>query len=288
MQVELLADYACRCGENPLWHPDHQRLYWTDIPTGRLFWYDPASESHEQCYEGRPVGGFTIEADQCLLLFMDRGTVAVWRDGQLIPVIEEIPDERETRFNDVIADPAGRVFCGTMPVKNQRLGRLYRLDPDHTHRVLLEGIGVSNGLGFTPDRQRLYYTDTPVRTIWLFDYDGETGAITNQRPFVEVPDREGEGGPDGMTVDAEGGVWSARWGGSCVVRYDPDGREVQRIEVPAPHVTACAFGGAELEELYITTAGGADKDKQGEAAGALFRVRPGVKGVEEFRSRIGG
>src|SRR4029079_13276105 len=148
VQPELIADYACVTGEGPLWHPAEQRVYWVDIPKGRLFRYHPASGAHEICFEGEVLGGFTIQADQSLLLFMARGAVKIWRDGTLTTVIDEIPEERESRFNDVIADPAGRVFCGTMPTKD-RLGRLYRLDLDGTLRKLLDDIGCSNGMGFT-------------------------------------------------------------------------------------------------------------------------------------------
>ncbi len=294
MEPELIADYQCVVGEGPLWHPDEQRVYWTDIVTGRLFRYDPATGQHEQIYSGEQVGGFTIQADGALLLFMERGKIATWRDGTLTTLIEEIPAERPTRFNDVIADPRGRVLCGTI---SPRYGeddappvqaRLYRLDPDLTLTVLLEGIGVSNGMGFTPDQTGLYYTDTHTRDISLFDYDAETGAIANRRQFVLVPDGPDEGAPDGMTMDAEGCVWSARWGGGCLVRYAPDGRQLQRIAFPARKVSSAIFGGPDLTDLYGTTAGGHQNDVDGPGAGALCRVRPGVRGVREFRSRIGG
>src|SRR5690348_1989432 len=128
MQLEVICDYRCEIGENPLWHDIEKRLYWCDIPTGRLFRYDPGNGKHEQFYQGEIVGGFTIQADGSLLLFMAHGAVKLWRKGSLTTLIDEIPEERETRFNDVIADPAGRVFCGTMPA-GPRPGRLYRLDP---------------------------------------------------------------------------------------------------------------------------------------------------------------
>lgn len=284
MQPELIADYECHTGENPLWHPFEQRLYWTDITHGKLFRYDPANGKHEQCYSGAPVGGFTIQADGKLLLFMARGAIAQWREGGLDYIVEEIADERESRFNDVIADPVGRVFCGTMPTPT-RPGRLYRLDLDGKLHQLLEGIGVSNGLGFTLDRRRLYYTDSVARSIYLFDYDDQTGALTNQRVWLRTP--EGAGSPDGLTVDAEGYVWSARWDGSALYRYTPDAVEERRIEFPARKVSSVVFGGNDLSDLYVTTAlTDGTRASEGAGAGALFRLRLGLRGLPEFFSRI--
>jgi D-xylonolactonase len=283
MQPELLADYQCNTGEGPLWHPTEHVVYWTDIPAGKLFRYDPATGRHEQCYQGKPVGGFTIQDDGSLLLFMARGAVSIWRDGSLTTVLEDIPDERETRFNDVFADPVGRVYCGTMPTA-QRKGRLYRLNPDRKLSLLLEGIGVSNGMGLTLDRKQFYYTDSPARQIYVFDYDQATGALSNRRIFVDVADEEGT--PDGMTVDAEGYVWSARWDGWCLVRYAPDGHEVQRIHFPAKQVSSVTFGGPDYTDMYVTTAGGDNKSENGPGAGALFRLRLGIQGLPEYPSRI--
>jgi D-xylonolactonase len=286
MEPELIADYGCVTGEGPLWHPQEQRLYWVDIPKGQLFRYDPTTGAHEQCYEdptGAAIGGFTIQADGALLLFMARGAVKIWREGEPTAIIEEIPDERESRFNDVIADPVGRVFCGTMSTQD-RLGRLYRLDVDGTLSKLLDDVGTSNGMGFTPNRQQMYYTDSRKREIYLFDYDQASGALTNQRLFVRVPD--GEGVPDGMTVDAEGFIWSARWNGGCLVRYTPSGDEVLRIPFPAKKVSSVIFGGLDYTDMYVTTAGGDNKAQEGDGAGALFRLKLGIKGAPEFMSRI--
>lgn len=284
MVPQPLADYACNTGEGPLYHPDENCVYWTDIPAGRLFRYDVATGHHGQCYSGEPVGGFTLQDDGALLLFGARGAVHIWRNGELTPVLTDIPDERETRFNDVIADPEGRVFCGTMPTKDRK-GRLYRLDTDGSLHLLLEGIGCSNGMGFTPDGTKMYYTDSGAREIYLFDYDRATGALTNQRLFARVP--EGEGVPDGMTVDANGNVWSTRWDGSCMVCYAPDGTEIQRITFPARKVSCVTFGDSDYGTMYITTAGGHIKETDGALAGNLFRLRlDGVRGVPEFRSRI--
>lgn len=283
MQPEMIADYACTVGEGPLWHPTEQKLYWVDILTGRMFRFDPAAGEHEQCYAGDVIGGFTIQDDGALLLFGARGAVKTWRDGQTETIIEEVPDERETRFNDVFADPEGRVYCGTMPTK-ERLGRLYRLDPDRTLTLLLEGIRVSNGMGLTLDHKQLYYTDSGAKKIYLFDYDRATGAITNQRVFLDSTDQEGV--PDGMTVDAAGNVWSARWDGSRLTQYAADGTEMQRISFPAKKVSSVIFGGPDYRDMYVTTAGGDKKEENGPGAGALFRLQLGIQGLPEFPSRI--
>ena len=165
MEPELIANYECVTGEGPLWHPQEQRVYWADIPKGKLFRYDPKTGQHELFFDsGAVIGGFTFQDDGSILLFMDRGAVKLLRDGKLETIIEEIPDERESRFNDVFADPEGRVFCGTMPTPT-RQGRLYRLDPDRTLTLVLEGITCSNGMGLTLDRKQLYYTDSMVKKI---------------------------------------------------------------------------------------------------------------------------
>jgi D-xylonolactonase len=283
MNPEMVADTRCPLGEGPLWHPGEGRVYWTDITAGRLFRYSPADGTHEQCYAGTPVGGFTIQEDGSLLLFMDRGRIASWRDGTLESIVEEIPEARETRFNDVAVDPAGRVFCGTVGTP-ARAGRLYRLDPDGTLHVVQEDIGISNGIGFSPEHDRMYYTDTSQQRIDVFDYDEASGAVANRRPFAEVPVADGL--PDGLTVDAAGHVWSARWNGSHLVRHAPDGAEVQRVAFPALKVSSAAFGGPAYADLYVTTAGGDDRAKEGAGAGALFRLTPPVGGRPEPLSRI--
>ena len=284
MQPELIADYACVTGEGPLWHPMERRLYWGDIPQGRLFRYNPYTRHHEQIYEGRVVGGYTIQADGSLLLFMDRCSIAVLRNGDLDFVVDQIDDQVDNRFNDVITDPAGRVFCGTMPGPDGRPATLYRMDTDGSLTTLLDDVGLSNGMGFTTDLSVMYYTDSLARTIYTFDYDVDTGELSNQRVFVETPD-DGTV-PDGMTVDAEDHVWSARWDSSSLYRYSPDGVEVARIEFPARKTSSVIFGGRDLTDLYVTTAGGQDKANEGPGAGALFRVNVGVQGKPEFLSRI--
>ncbi len=285
-QPKLIADYQCQVGENPLWHAQEKRLYWTDIPTGRLFRYDPATGHHEQCYHGEVVGGFTIQADGALLLFMKRGAIAIWREGQLTYVVNEIPAERNGRFNDVIADGYGRVYCGTvsLPV-GTRPGRLYRLDMDGSLHLMVDDVTISNGLAFTPDRQHLYYTDTGRRTIYKFDYDEKTGALTNRQVWLQTPANAGY--PDGMTVDADGFIWSARWDGAALYRYTPEGVEEHRIPFPARKVSSVTFGGNNFSQMYVTTAlDEGTKEQEGPGAGGLFNLSVGVGGIPDNLSRI--
>jgi len=164
-------------------------------------------------------------------------------------------------------------------------GTLYRLDPDGSIRPVEWNVGTSNGLGFTPDGRGLYYTDTGARVIYLYDYSPETGEISHRRVFLRLgPDDPG--GPDGMTVDAEGYVWSARWNGGALYRYAPDGREVLRVPFPARKVSSVTFGGADYTDIYVTTALREDRSVEGPGAGALFRLRAGVRGVPEFLSAV--
>ena len=284
MEPKLVADYLCETGEGPIWHSTARRLYWTDIPTGRMFWFDPETGQHQQFYEGASVGGFTVQKDGSLLLFMEKGAVATYRDGKLEYIIEEIPAERETRFNDVAADPRGRVFCGTMPAPDHP-GTLYRLDLNGSITPVVENVAVSNGIGFTGDLKQMYFTDSPTHRIDIFDYDVSTGELSNRRPFVEIESNDGI--PDGLTVDAEDPVWSARWDGSSLCRYTPTGELERRIWFPARKVSSLTFGGPDLTDIYVTTAGGPNRAAEGPGAGGLFRLDLGIRGRSEFLSGIG-
>ena len=234
------------------------------------------------------MGGFTLQADNSLLLFMDKGTVAVWDDGQIVQtIVDTIPAEIEQRFNDVTADPEGRVFAGTMPFDNveQRSGRLYRLDRDGSYTVVLEEVGVPNGMAFTFDRRFFFFIDSLDNVVWKFDYDQETGAISNRRAFIEF--NSDDGIADGMTLDGEGNLWIAMARGWKVVQYGPDARLKRSIELPASFVSSVAFGGQDLSQLFVTTGRLPEGEELGSAAGTLIALRPGPTGVPELRSRIG-
>lgn len=288
--VERIADTRAETGEGPLWHPEEERLYWVDIPPGHLYRYDPATDDHERVYEtpeGSPLGGFTIQTDGALCLFTDEGRVSRWDPAEGGEAEQLARIDADTRFNDVIADPEGRVFCGTMP--GEELGNLYRLDTDGSWGVVVEDVDIPNGMGFSRDVGTFYFTESEAHRIYAFDYDRESGEISNRRTFVETP--EDDGIPDGMTVDEDGYVWSARWDGGRALRYDREGDAVAEIPAPARKVSSVTFGGAEYEDLYLTTALGgpeAGRDEEGEGAGAVFRYSDvEVPGVPEFRSAIG-
>lgn len=284
MEAQLVVDLPCQVGESPYWHPFEHKLYWLDIPAGRMYRYDPVTGANELVYEGPQIGGFTVQADGSLLLFGERGFVKTWRDGQLTTLIEEIPAERDTRFNDVCADPEGRVFCGTMPGSNHPAS-LYRLDTDGSLRQVLSDVSLSNGMAFTLDLKQLYHTDTRRHVVNLYDYDRASGEIKYNRVFAQVSPEQGR--PDGLITDVEGGVWSARFAGGCLVRYSSEGRETEQLTLPAKNVTCPTFAPDDYSDMYITTGGGQDRAANGPLAGALFKVKPPVRGVPRFLSRVG-
>jgi len=279
---EVIANFKCHTGESPLWHPDERCLYWVDIPAARLFRFYPQTGLTQTYDTGVAVGGMTIQEDGRLLLFMAEGAVKLWKEGVSETVIEALPEERGNRFNDVIADPEGRVFCGVMSTE-QREGRLYCLHPEGRMTVALESTKTANGMGFTPDLKQMYFCDSGERTISVLDYDRASGQLSNRRLLAQPEGDEGK--PDGMTVDAEGFIWSARWNGSRVVKMSPDGESLEHWLFPTQKVSCVTFGGDDLTDLYVTTGGGQNVVENGELAGALFRLNIGVKGRPEFRSR---
>lgn len=283
----IVADYLCEVGEGCLWHSDQQAIYWIDIPKGRLFRYDHRDKSHSEIYNDRPIGGFTIQQDGTLLCFRDRGNIVLLDpDGKpLKTVINSLPELSTTRFNDVIATPAGSVFAGTMSC-DELPGRLYHFKPDGSHRLLLEGQGTPNGMGFSPDENRMYYQDSRQQKLWCFAYDGANDSLSQQQLLRVAKDEGDRGRGDGMCVDARGQLWSARWDGACVLECDGKGQPTTHHELPAKCITSVCFGGPQLDEIYITSAGGNDRETKGPAAGALFKLELGITGKLEYRSRF--
>jgi D-xylonolactonase len=284
MNIELVCQYHNICGESPTWHGGEGRLYWVDNEDGKMFSFEPATGEHGLRFAERTVAAMTVQADGSMLLFMDKGSIGIWREGRLDGyVVEEIPGERGSRFNDVVADPQGRVYGGTMAGEGTP-GRLYCIERDGSYRVMLEGVAVPNGMGFTLDEKRMYFTDSMARTIWLFDYERGSGDLTNQRVFVRL--EETDGLPDGLTVDGQGNVWSAVWGGGRVDCHSAEGKRLEQLAVPTANVSCAVFGGVAMDELYITTATIEDPSANEATAGALYRARVGVRGRNEYPSRI--
>src|SRR5262249_912727 len=238
--VELIADLNCDTGENPLWHPDKKKLFFVDIPPGTIYVYPPANGKCVPFARTRTTGGFTLQEDGSLLLFQDGRIATLEMDGTIREVAHNCCPGND-RFNDVIADPEGRVFAGTMGGN----GKLLRFDTDGTVTEMLNGLGIPNGMGFTLDLRGMYFTDSVPRKIYYFDYDRETGDLKNQRVFAEIP-RE-VGCPDGMAVDAEGFIWTAVWYGGRLRRYAPDGKLDREMFFPATQTSSVTFGGAGLD-----------------------------------------
>lgn len=279
----IVADTLCKTGEGPMWHERERRVYWVDIPAGVIHRYDPATGQHEQVLQHEPIGGYTFQEDGGLLLFQDRGAIRLFKDGAFTTIIEEIPEEREGRFNDVIADPEGRVYCGTMPV-GDRPGKLYRLDPDGSLHVAYEDAGLSNGMGFSPDLEWFYHSDSAKRHVTKARYNRASGELTER--VVWHVSEPGDDVPDGMTVDAEGLIWLAQWDGHCLLRLNEDGKEIERVLFPPRKVSSIIFGGDDYRDAYVTTANVNGRDFEGPGAGALWKVDLGVSGRPEFYSRL--
>jgi sugar lactone lactonase YvrE len=286
--VELVAPLNCEIGENPLWHRDMTRLFFVDIPPGKIYAYDPAEADCRVLGQTRITGGFTIQQDGSLLLFQDGRIATLALDGTLRQLASGLCSGKE-RFNDVIADPEGRVFAGVMDGN----GRLLRIDRDGSVTLISDGFGGPNGMGFTPDLRGMYFTDSSARTIYYFDYDRKTGNLSNRRTFVEIPVEEGL--PDGMTVDAEGYVWTAIWFGGRLKRYAPDGHWDRDLFLPVKQVSSVTFGGPDLADMYITTTSSTTADSLRATAphpgnargGGLYRTRVrGIGGKAPFRSKI--
>lgn len=269
-------------GEGPLWHPLEQRLYWVDIQTHVLFQSNHELTNFRSYHFDTPIGCFGFRKDGGLILGTGKG-FAFWKPGQEKPeyLWNPLPAREGVRMNDGKVDPAGRFWAGSMDVE-KRQGELYRLDPDLSRHTLLNGIGISNGLGWSPDCKTMYYTDTPKFAIFSFDYDMPTGNISNGNSFIKLPQDHREVVPDGLCVDQEGYLWGAHWNGWEVVRYDPQGNPTFRIEVPAQRVTSCYFGGKDLDQLFITTARAGLTDEaliKQPAAGDVFLFHTKTRGL---------
>jgi sugar lactone lactonase YvrE len=280
VDIELALDAKAQLGEGPIWDDVRQRLLFVDIMRGQVHEFDPVTGRDRVLDVGQPVGALapTVRGDWVLaardgFFRLDPET------GRVTLVAPVEADVADNRMNDGYVDARGRFWAGTMNLLGRRHGALYRLDPSGAVSRVLAGVTISNGLDWSPDGQRMYYVDTPTGRIDVFDFDEAGGRLANQRPFAAVPHTAGH--PDGLIVDAEGGVWLALWAGGALHRYAPDGRLDRVVPLPVTHPTKCAFGGPDRADLYVTSAWielSPERRAAQPLAGGLFRLRPGVQG----------
>lgn len=282
--AEPVGDVTAMLGEGPYWVPEDDCLLWVDIGSGRLHrTYFPLCETVTldlgAVSAAFPAvgGGILTVGGSRLTLHVPPGQGDQWTSR----LIAEVPAREAVRFNDAAVDPAGRVWVGSMHTgESEPLGELYRLDAPGVLTAVVHGVTVSNGLGWSPDGTRLYYADSPTRKVDVFDYDPATGEAGDRRVFADLSAFDGV--PDGLTVDADGCVWVAMWGGGVLRRLAPDGSQDATLQVPVSQPTNCAFGGPGMTDLYVTTAktGLTGEELRAQPlAGRLLRCRPGPVGL---------
>lgn len=280
----LACDTKSTLGEGPLWDDRTGHLIWVDILEGKLHSYDAEPSGSYVTTIIKPyISSIVPRHSVGYALTLQNGFYAFDPNTQNLSLLAEVEDRfTDNRFNDGKCDPAGRYLAGTMSLTDQPAkGSLYQLHAEHTVERLFSEVTISNGLAWSSDGGTMYFIDTPTRQIAAFDYNLVTGDAINRRTVVRFP--ENLGFPDGMTIDSEGMIWVAHWGGWQVSRWNPKtGVMLSSIPVPASQVTSCTFGGPNLDQLFITTARvGLDEEDlvKHPFAGGLFRAFPGVKGV---------
>ena len=276
-----VTDPGAETGEGPRWDPAAGILWWVDVDGGRVHRYDPASGADTAIDLGVVVGAVNPRAGGGLVVAVDlRVALLDWETGALETLATLASGPAPSRTNDAVCDPAGRLWVGTCAADwqpNPGAGSLYRVDPDGTVTRAIPSVTLSNGLAWRPDGRELFYVDTPTQRIDAYPADPATGELGPRRTVAVIPDAAGM--PDGLVLDADGLLWVGLWGGGAAWRIDPaDGRCVGVVEVPTPNVTACAFGGPALDDLYLTTAVEAGSP----LGGALFHARVGIRGMPPF------
>lgn len=287
-KVDCVLDVKAQLGEAPLWCEREQVLWWADIDGQALHRFDPASGDDSAIALPERLGCFALRETGGFLVALESGFHFLDRQGALTPIVDPEADKPDNRFNDGTTDPAGRMIAGTMPMgPREPVGALYRLWPDRRCEQLFDRLTVTNGCAFSPKGDIFYFSDSEasVRTIWACDYDAASGTIGNRRVFVDTHGLAGR--PDGGAVDAEGCYWMAGVGGWQLVRFTPAGAVDLIIDVPIEKPTKVAFGGAQLDTLFITSIGtglSAGTEARQPQAGGIFATRvPGVVGLAQPR-----
>jgi sugar lactone lactonase YvrE len=280
--IEIIAQHPDIVGECPVWDVSRSSLLWTDNRSERIYRYTPASGRIDTVVEGHAAYGFTLQDDGSLLLFLNNTRISHAAHGKVTTVIENLPGEENTRFNDVLVDSAGRILCGVLPTEGVSSGSLYSLNPDGQATKLHDGLSLPNGMAFSPDDRLLYVADTRARQVLVFDYDLPSGAVENPRTFATFTGDDA-GSPDGVTVDIDGGVWVAATGSWSVSRFSRDGTLDRSIKLNARKPTSVGFGGDAMATLYVTSSSREPTpgEEIGPAAGALFAFNSDTAGTPE-------
>lgn len=289
IKPELVLDAKALLGEGPCWDDTYNLLYWVDIAAYNVHIFNPIDRRDKVIHTKQYVGAAIPRSSGGLILAMRHGFYHLDLETEALNFITDPESDKPfNRFNDAKCDASGRLWAGTMGLDEsvgKKEGALYSLDKDLNVKKVLGDVGISNGIAWDENSETMYYIDTPTKQITAFDFDMQTGDISNKRVIIEFP--EGVGFPDGMNIDSEGMLWIAHWGGSQVSRWNPaTGVQIDSISIPALQVTSCVFGGVNLDELYITTARigmSQDELEQYPHAGGLFMAKPGVKGVKTYQ-----
>jgi sugar lactone lactonase YvrE len=287
--VEVVLEPRASVGEGPTWDERSKMLVWVDIMGHRVHVYDPATGQDRSVDVGQPVGAAVPRERGGLALALRDGFGLLDANLENLRMVASVEADVPTnRMNDGKCDAAGRFWAGTMAFDVvPGTGALYRLDADYQVSRMLTGVNLSNGLDWSADNRTMFYVDSTTHGVDTFEFDLERGLLGERRRLISIPPEVGL--PDGMTLDADGGIWVALHGAGKVHRYLPDGSLDRVIRVPAPMVTCPAFGGIDLGDLYITSMTYGLSARQLEEqplAGAIFRCRPGVKG--KVPNRFGG
>jgi len=277
--ANIVIDAKAKLGEGPSWDQRFQRLFWVDIEGFQLHIYDPSTCTDRTIEVGEHIGAVVPYLKNKVIVALISGLYCLDIETGAKVLIHD-PEEGKlgNRFNDGKCDPTGRFLAGTMSLNGEHAqGALYSLSTKGNVSLLVDKASISNGLAWSADHRTMYYIDTPTLEVVSFDYDVAQGTIRNKQLVARLD--ESEGYPDGMTIDAEGMLWVARWGGKRVSRIHPaHGEVIAEVSLPVNCVTSCAFGGEHLDELYITTAQDNDSADQS-LAGGLFMVKTGVRGT---------
>ena len=291
IRAEVVFPIRAQLGEGSLWDPETQRLWWVDILQNKVSVFDPRNRSNLAFDVAENVGTVVLSEDDSLIVALRSGIHRLDPESGATTRLGVVPEcGPKIRCNDGKCDPRGRFWVGTIVEGGERgSAALHRLDADLTLSTHVRGVTISNGLVWSRDARRFFYTDTATQRVDVFDFDVERGTIANRRLVTEIPKQLGS--PDGMAIDNEDQLWVALWAGSKVIRIDPEsGRTTFEVTLPVPNVTSCAFGGRDLDELYITTArSGMDEERLAAhpSAGSLFHAKLPYRGVPSARFRSG-